>query len=418
MPAPACVSHHTHGATPAVAAAFLGWMLDAFDFFAVVFLIGILARHFAVSKTDIVLTLTATLAMRPLGAVLFGLLADRYGRRRPLIANILFFSLMELLCGFAPNFAVFFVLRALYGIGMGGEWGVGASLAMEAAPRRRRGLFSGVLQSGYPVGYLLAALAARFVLPAWGWRAMFFLGGLPALLALYVRWRVPESEAWQRNRAPSAGAILRAALGNRKRLAYLLLLMTGMMFLSHGTQDLYPDFLRVAHHLSAGVIANLAILYNLGAIAGGIVFGLASEQWGRRRGLLAGMGLSLLVIPLWAFGGTVAALAVGSFLMQAGVQGAWGIIPAHLNELSPGAARGLLPGLAYQLGILFAAPVGTVEFALGHRSGYAPAMAGFILITLVFGAVVVALGPERRGVDFVAASPAVARGEPLADGPR
>ncbi len=418
MSASACVSHHTHGAAPAVAAAFLGWMLDAFDFFAVVFLIGILARHFAVSKTDIVLTLTATLAMRPLGAVLFGLLADRYGRRRPLIANILFFSLMELLCGFAPNFAVFFVLRALYGIGMGGEWGVGASLAMEAAPRRQRGLFSGILQSGYPVGYLLAALAARFVLPVWGWRAMFLLGGLPALLALYVRWRVPESEAWQRNRAPSVGAILRAALGNRKRLAYLLLLMTGMMFLSHGTQDLYPDFLRVAHHLSAGVIANLAILYNLGAIAGGIVFGLASERWGRRRGLLAGMGLSLLVIPLWAFGGTVAALAAGSFLMQAGVQGAWGIIPAHLNELSPGAARGLLPGLAYQLGILFAAPVGTVEFVLGHRWGYAPAMAGFILITLVFGAVVVALGPERRGVDFVAAARSAAQGEPAADSPR
>lgn len=400
MSAPASVSHHTHRATPAVAAAFLGWMLDAFDFFTVVFLIGILARRFAVSTTDIVLTLTATLALRPLGAVLFGMLADRYGRRRPLIANILFFSLMELLCGFAPSFAVFFLLRALYGIGMGGEWGVGASLAMEAAPRRRRGLFSGVLQSGYPIGYLLAALAARFVLPVWGWRAMFFLGGVPALLALYVRWRVPESEAWQRNRAPTARTIVRAALGNGKRLAYLLLLMTGMMFLSHGTQDLYPDFLRVAHHLSADVIANLAILYNVGAVAGGIAFGMASERWGRRRGMLAGMGLSLLVIPLWAFGGTVAALAAGSFLMQAGVQGAWGIIPAHLNELSPGAARGLLPGLAYQLGILFAAPVGTVEFALGHQWGYAQAMAGFILITLVLGAVVVALGPERRGVDF------------------
>lgn len=391
------------GAGAAVTAAFLGWMLDAFDFFAVVFLIGTLARQFGVTKADIVLTLTATLALRPVGAIVFGLLADRYGRRRPLIANILFFSVMELLCGFAPSFGVFLVLRALYGIGMGGEWGVGASLAMEAAPRRKRGLFSGLLQSGYPVGYLLAALAARFVLPVWGWRAMFFLGGVPALLALYVRWRVPESEAWRRQRAPDATTILRAAVGNGRRLVYLLFLMTCMMLLSHGTQDLYPDFLRVAHHLSADAVANLAVLYNIGAILGGILFGLASERWGRRRGLLGGMALAFVVIPLWAFGGGLAALAAGSFLMQAGVQGAWGIIPAHLNELAPGAARGLLPGMAYQLGILFAAPVSMVEFALGRHFGYAPAMAGFIAVTLLLGAAAVGFGPERRGADFLAA---------------
>lgn len=391
------------GAGPAVAAAFLGWMLDAFDFFAVVFLLGTLARHFQVSKAAVVLTLTATLALRPVGAVIFGLLADRYGRRRPLIANILFFSLMELMCGLAPSFGVFFVLRALYGIGMGGEWGVGASLAMEAVPQRRRGFFSGLLQCGYPVGYLLAALAARFVLPVWGWRAMFFLGGAPALLALYVRWRVPESEAWRRQRAPNARAILHAAVGDRKRLVYLLFLMTCMMLLSHGTQDLYPDFLHVAHHVSALAVANLAVLYNIGAIIGGILFGIASERWGRRWGLLGGMGLAFVVIPLWAFGSSLGLLAAGSFLMQAGVQGAWGIIPAHLNELAPGAARGLLPGLVYQLGILFAAPVSTVEFALGRRWGYAPAMAGFIVVTLVLGAVAVILGPERRGADFLGA---------------
>ncbi|MGH9534762.1 MAG: MFS transporter [Terriglobales bacterium] len=406
MPAPARAPDRSSAVVPSVAAAFLGWMLDAFDFFTLVFLLGVLARHFAVSKADVVLTITATLALRPVGAVVFGVLADRYGRRRPLIANILFFSVMELLCGFAPNFAVFFLLRALYGIGMGGEWGVGASLAMEAAPRHRRGLLSGVLQSGYPVGYLLAALAARFILPVWGWRAMFWLGGAPALLALYVRWRVPESEAWRRHRAPSAAAIVRTAVGDGKRLGYLLLLMTCMMFLSHGTQDLYPDFLSVAHHLGAATVANLAVLYNLGAIAGGIAFGLASERWGRRRGLWAGMALSLVVIPLWAYGGTIAALALGSFLMQAGVQGAWGIIPAHLNELAPGAARGLLPGLAYQLGILIAAPVGPVEFALGRHFGYAPAMAGFILVTILLGAAVVAFGPERRGADFLAAASA------------
>ena len=163
----------------AVAAGFLGWTLDAFDFFVVVFLVDSLAERFGVGKSAIVWTLTATLAMRPVGALLFGLLSDRYGRRIPLMANVIFFSVVEFSCGFAPNYTVFLVLRALYGIGMGGEWGVGASLAMEAAPRRWRGILSGVLQSGYSVGYLLAAVAARLVLPAWGWRAMFWVGGVP-----------------------------------------------------------------------------------------------------------------------------------------------------------------------------------------------------------------------------------------------
>ena len=184
----------------AVTAGFLGWTLDAFDFFVVIFLFDTLAQHFHVSKADIVLSVTGTLAMRPVGALIFGMLADRYGRRRPLMANVIFFSTVELLCGFAPNFTVFFILRLLFGIGMGGEWGVGASLAMEHAPVKWRGVLSGILQSGYSIGYLLAAIAARVVLPNWGWRAMFWVGGIPALLALYIRTKVPESEAWQQHR--------------------------------------------------------------------------------------------------------------------------------------------------------------------------------------------------------------------------
>src|ERR1700720_2764404 len=290
------------GTHHAVLAGFLGWTLDAFDFFIVVFLFDTLAHQFGVSKKEIVLTTTATLAMRPVGAVLFGLLADRYGRRIPLMCNVIYFSLIELLCGFAPNFTVFFILRALFGIGMGGEWGVGASLAMEAAPRKWRGVLSGILQSGYSVGYLLAAIVARFVLPTLGWRWMFWLGGVPALLALYIRMRVPESEAWKQHRAPSTAAGLRVVAGEWKRFAYLVVLMVFMMFLSHGTQDLYPDFLRTAHGAAASTISYIAMLYNVGAIVGAIIFGELSERAGRRLSMVAALGLSLAVIPLWAFG--------------------------------------------------------------------------------------------------------------------
>lgn len=385
----------------AVSASFLGWTLDAFDFFAVVFLVGTLATQFHVSKTDIIWTLTATLAMRPVGALLFGLFADRYGRRSALMANVLCFSVLELLCGFSTGFTMFLILRTLYGIGMGGEWGVGASLAMETVPKRWRGLFSGILQSGYSVGYLLAAVGARFILPSLGWRAMFWAGGVPALLALYVRARVPEPEAWKRQRVTSTRTILASVTGNWKSFVYLVFLMTLMMFLSHGTQDLYPDFLKSAHHLTSNTVSSVAILYNVGAVLGAVIFGQLSERLGRRRGMTLALILSLVVIPLWAFGSSIAGLALGAFLMQVGVQGAWGIIPAHLTELAPASARSLLPGLAYQLGILIAAPTNTLEYALRDHVGYGWALAGFELCVIVLGIAAINLGKERRGHDFM-----------------
>jgi SHS family lactate transporter-like MFS transporter len=388
-------SHH------AVLAGFLGWTLDAFDFFVVVFLIDTLAQHFGVPKKDIVRTLTATLAMRPLGAVLFGLLADRYGRRIPLMANVLYFSVIELLCGFSPNYTFFLVMRALFGIGMGGEWGVGASLAMEAAPPRWRGILSGILQSGYSIGYLLAAVAARFLLPAWGWRAMFWAGAVPALLALYIRTKVPESEAWKQNRASDTWQVLRIVGREWKRFIYLIILMTFMMFLSHGTQDLYPDFLQEVHKVSAAARANIAITYNIAAVIGAIIFGHLSQVAGRRKGMIAALGLSLLMIPLWAFGWSTPVLVIGACLMQMGVQGAWGVIPVHLNEMSADAARGLMPGLAYQLGILLASPTNSIEYALRDRVGYQWAIAGFEIFTIVTAALLLWFGTEAHGRSFV-----------------
>ena len=385
----------------ALVAGFLGWTLDAFDFFVIVFLYDTLAHEFNVTKKAIVFTTTATLALRPVGALLFGLLADRYGRRIPLMANVIYFSVIELLCGFAPNYSVFLILRALFGIGMGGEWGVGASLAMEVAPPKWRGILSGILQSGYSSGYLLAAVAARFILPSLGWRWMFWIGVLPALLALYIRTKVPESEAWKQHRVTTTGQVVRVALQHWKRFVYLAVLMTFMMFLSHGTQDLYPDFLKEIHHVMPSSTATIAIIYNIGAVIGAMIFGALSQRIGRRKGMIAALALCLLVIPVWAFGGSIAIVVTAAVLMQMGVQGAWGVIPVHLNELAADAARGLMPGLAYQLGILFASPTNSIQYALRERFGYSWALAGFEVVTILSLTILLWWGAEEHGRSFV-----------------
>src|SRR6516162_8779741 len=381
----------------AVMAGFLGWTLDAFDFFVVIFLFDILAEHFHVSKAQIVFSVTATLAMRPVGALIFGMMADRYGRRRPLMANVVFFSTVELLCGFAPNFTVFFILRLLFGIGMGGEWGVGASLAMEHAPVRWRGVLSGILQSGYSNGYLLAAIAARVVLPNLGWRAMFWVGGIPALLALYIRTKVPESEAWQQHRITRTIDGPKIAMQHKGLVIYMIALMFLMNCLSHGTQDLYPDFLRHAHGFAQNTVAYITMFYNVGALTGAVIFGMLSERIGRRYSMLAALCVSLLIIPAWAFGSGLAVLAAGAFIMQMGVQGAWGIIPVHLNELSPDSVRGLLPGFTYQIGILLASSTPTVEFALRDHLGYAWALTAFELVVMICLSLLLVFGEEKRG---------------------
>ena len=393
------------GTHHALIAGFLGWTLDAFDFFVIVFLYDTLAHEFHVTKKAVVFTTTATLALRPVGALLFGLLADRFGRRVPLMANVIYFSVIELLCGFAPNYTVFLILRALFGIGMGGEWGVGASLVMEAAPPKWRGILSGILQSGYSCGYLLAAVAARFVLPSLGWRWMFWMGVLPALLALYIRTKVPESEAWKQHRVQTMGQVIRVALQHWQRFVYLAVLMTFMMFLSHGTQDLYPDFLKEIHRIAPSRVADIAIVYNIGAVVGAMIFGALSQRIGRRKGMMAALGLCLLVIPLWAFGSGIALVVATAVLMQMGVQGAWGVIPVHLNELAADAARSLMPGFAYQLGILFASPTNSIQYALREPFGYGWALAGFEVVTILSLAILLWFGAEEHGRSFVTPSP-------------
>jgi len=385
----------------AVLAGFLGWTLDAFDFFVVIFLFDVLASHFRVTKTAIILTVTGTLAMRPVGALVFGALADRYGRRRLLMANVLLFSTVEVLCGFASTYTVFFALRLLFGIAMGGEWGVGASLAMEHAPVRWRGVLSGILQNGYAIGYLLAAIAARVILPTLGWRAMFWIGGVPALLALYIRSKVPESEAWRQNRLARTIDSPRIAWQHKRLVLYLIALLFLMSCLSHGTQDLYPDFLQHQHGIAPNTAAYVTMFYTLGALVGAVIFGSLSERIGRRYSMLCGMALSLLIMPAWAFGGSLPMLALGAFVMQMGVQGAWGIIPVHLNELSPAPVRGLLPEFTYQIGILLAASTPTVEYALRDRFGYPWALTSFELIVIAGLSLLLIFGRENHGKSFL-----------------
>jgi SHS family lactate transporter-like MFS transporter len=381
----------------AVSSGILGWILDAFTFFILIFVVDALAADFHVAKAAIVWSITITLATRPIGALILGSMADRFGRRRPLIACVLFFSVFTALTPFAPNYTVFILCRALYGIGMGGYWGIGASLVMESSPPRLRGLFSGIMQAGYSFGYLLAAVAVRAIEPHFGWKWMFlsslFIAGLVALLTVLS----PEPSAGKRNQKASFGEILRTPLHYKKDFAYLVLLMTVITCLSHGTQDLYPDFLKSVHNLSTVVISNLTVLYNIGAICGCLVVGHFSEKFGRRYSIMLALTISLISIPAWAFGSSLLVLALGSFMMQFGVQGVFGVIPAHLNELSPDRVRSLFPGVVYQLGMLFGAPSVGIEFALRKSLGYPWALTAFELCTIAALFLICGFGPERRG---------------------
>ncbi len=384
----------------ALLAGFLGWTLDAFDFFLVVFSLTAIASEFHKDDKAIALSITLTLAFRPVGAFLFGLLADRYGRRLPLILDLIFYSAVEVATGFSTNYTTFLVLRALFGIGMGGEWGVGASLAMEKVPPRLRGLLSGFLQEGYAAGYLLAAVCYFFVFPRWGWRPMFFIGGLPALLAIYVRLHVKESEVWEKTKKESWSALGRAIVSHWKLFLYLTVLLMAMNLTSHGTQDMYPTFLQRQWGFSPSTRAVITAISMVGAIIGGIVFGFFSDRFGRRRAMIAALILAVLITPLWAYAPSTGLLVLGAFLIQFMVQGAWGIIPAHLAELSPDSMRGFMPGFAYQCGVLLAGSVAYIEALMAQRMSYATAMAATAAIVFTFAAIVAALGHEHRGIRF------------------
>jgi MFS transporter, SHS family, lactate transporter len=386
-------------------ACFLGWSLDAFDFFILTFCVSAIAAQFQARISAVLEAVFLTLAFRPVGAFLFGMMADRFGRRPTLMVDILAYSALELASAFAPSLKVFLMTRALFGIAMGGEWGVGAALAFETLPAEGRGFFSGVLQEGYAVGYLMAALAYGTAFRFVGWRGMFVIGALPALLVIYIRMKVDESPAWAQGQVSKkvktrVGKDVLTSLGT---FAFLVVLMFAFNSFSHGSQDLYPTFLQKDHEFTPQTVSLIAIIANIGALLGGILFGTWSETIGRRKAIVIAALLSIPVIPLWAYSHSVPMLALGGFLMQFMVQGAWGVIPAHLNELSPPAVRGTFPGLAYQLGNFFSSWNGVKQARLAEqRYGgvFAPVLAWTVLLVASLVAVVTGSGRERHGADL------------------
>lgn len=385
--------------------------MDAFDYFLVVLVYADIATTFHHTKTDVAFLTTATLAMRPVGALLFGLWADRVGRRVPLMVDVSFYSVIGFLCAFAPNFTVLVILRLLYGIGMGGEWGLGAALSMEKVPAERRGVFSGLLQEGYAFGYLLASVAALVVMNWLGlsWRWLFGLSIIPALISLIIRYRVKESEVWEaaQDRMRLTKTRIRDVLGNPaivRRFVYLVLLMTAFNWMSHGTQDVYQTFLTATTDHGAGLSSLTArwivVIYNIGAIIGGLAFGTLSQRFSRRYTIVFCAALGLPIVPLFAYSRTAAMLCLGSFLMQVFVQGAWGVIPAHLTEMSPDAIRGVYPGVTYQLGNLLAAFNLPIQERLAESHGYPFALAATIVPVLLVVAVLTAIGKDATGIRF------------------
>jgi SHS family lactate transporter-like MFS transporter len=386
-------------------ACFLGWALDAFDFFILVFCVSALAAQFQAKVSAITEAIFLTLAMRPVGAFLFGLMADRFGRRPTLMLDIIAYSVFELASAFAPSLKVFLIMRAMFGIAMGGEWGVGAALAFETLPVEGRGFFSGLLQEGYVVGYLIAATVYGTLFPVFGWRGMFVIGALPAFLVIYIRTKVEESPAWLQGKVSreAQGSLVKDIFSHLGIFAFLVILMFAFNSFSHGTQDLYPTFLQKNLQFTPKTVGLIAIIYNVGALLGGIAFGTWSERIGRRWAIVIAAMLALPVIPLWAYSHTVPLLAVGGFLMQFMVQGAWGVIPAHLNELSPPAVRGTFPGFAYQLGNLLASRNAVIQARLvetRYGGSYPPVLTWTVVIVASLVAIITWSGRERRGADL------------------
>ncbi|MGH8213784.1 MAG: MFS transporter [Rhodanobacteraceae bacterium] len=386
-----------------VAASFLGWTLDAFDYFLLVMVMPAVAHEFHVEIKEVAFALFLTLAFRPLGALIFGRLADRFGRRRVLMIDVTLYSVLGLACAFAPSLLGLLILRSLFGIAMGGEWGIGASLAMESIPAKSRGIVSGILQSGYPCGYLLCAIAYGLLFNTIGWRGMFVLGVLPALLVLYIRRSVPESPVFEQRNSSGARRDVRETMrGHWGRFVYLIVLMAVFNMFSHGSQDVYPTFLKLQMHFDTQITSLLTIILNLGALVGGLVFGAWSERIGRRRAMVIAALLALPAIPLWSYGGSLVLLSIGAFWIQVAVQGAWGVVPGYLNELSPDDVRGTLPGFAYQLGNLIAAGTAFVLAWIAQSRGgdYAFAQSAWIGCVTIVLALLAGFGPEARGVRF------------------
>ncbi|KAI9029160.1 major facilitator superfamily domain-containing protein [Hyaloraphidium curvatum] len=360
----------------AFVAAFLGWTLDATDYFLLTLAVPDIAKDFGLPTSTVTSAITLTLLLRPLGALIFGLAGDRWGRRYPLMVNVVLYSALELATGFCPDFASFLAVRALFGVAMGGEWGLGASLAMEALPVDCRGLFAGFLQQGYAAGNLLASgiFAASYAIWPNNWRALFYIGSFPAVLVLFIRFAVPESKAFENQKArrerTSSKFFADIKLTMRSywaRAIYCTILMACFNFLSHGSQDLYPTYITEQLGFDSGTKAATIAIQSTGAIIGGTIIGYFGQYLGRRRAMIAAcVAVGALVYP-WAFSSTVSGVQASAFFMQFFVQGAWGAVPSYLAEISPPAVRATFPGLMYNLGNMISSASAQIEATIADR---------------------------------------------------
>jgi MFS transporter, SHS family, lactate transporter len=388
-----------------VLAAYLGWTLDAFDFFLLTFVLKDIAKEFGVGVPDVAYALFLTLGFRFVGAFIFGRIGDKWGRKPALMLDIVCYSVIGAAAAFSPNLLVFLALRALFGVAMGGEWGLGSSLAMESIPPQSRGFVSGLLQCGYPTGFLLASVVYGLLYGrtfgdfTFGWRALFLLSVLPALIVLFIRASVPESPAFVAAQSQVRPGLWVTIQANWQLVVYSIVLLMVFNLFSHGTQDLYPTFLQKQLKLDPPTVSWIVVVANLGAIAGGLSFGFLSERIGRVNAITIAALIALPALPLWAYSTTPLWLAVGAFVMQIAVQGAWGVVPAHLNELSPGAVRATLPAFIYQAGNFLASYNGPLQAKIAEANGgnYGFALAlvgGCVAVALI---IIIRFSPEKRG---------------------
>ncbi|CAG8659447.1 MFS general substrate transporter [Rhizophagus irregularis] len=352
---------------------YLSWTFVSFDYFIVTFTLPYIAKDFKLKPSDVAVSITLMLTFRPLGALIFGLLSDKYGRKYPLMANIFIFSGLQLASGFAPNFLTYSITRAIFGMAMGGEWGLGAALAMEALPLESRGLLSGILQEGYALGFLLAAVVYYAVITNWGWRTTYYIGSFPILLVLIIYFLVPESEEWKRLHAERKTTKInprektRSIIINHwKIFLFSILLMTALNFIVHGSKDLYPTFLNVQLDFTPGQITFITIIANIGSIIGGFINGYICHFLGRKNAMITFTFLAGCFLPLYVLPRNYIVLTIGAFAVYLCIGGSWGSIPAYLNEIAPVELRGTFPGLVYQTGTLLASSSAQIEAFFGE----------------------------------------------------
>ncbi|KAI0074125.1 MFS general substrate transporter [Panus rudis PR-1116 ss-1] len=418
----------------------LAWTCDAIDFFSVSLSVTHLTVQFDKKTKDITTAITLTLLLRSVGAVIFGVLSDRFGRKWPLVANLLVVALLELGSGFVNTFSAFLAVRSLFGIAMGGIWGLAASTGLENLPVEARGLASGILQQGYAVGYLLAAVINLNLVPSVsaGWRALFWTGAGISLFAAFIRMLLPESEVFLRAKA------LEKARGKTTKhktkvfmhetwvmlkrhwllCIYAVLLMTGFNFLSHGSQDLYPTYLQQSKGFSDHNATVATIIGNCvsSSHSGGAIAGWLSQYIGRRLTIIIFVLAIGAFIPLWILPSSFGALAAGAFCIQFGVQGAWGVIPIQLAEMSPPAFRATFPGVAYQVGNMVSSASAQIEATGGDNlkttipgkpglvPDYATVQGILIGVVAAFVIIVTIIGPENHGSHFEKAKTAFEEG--------